>query len=471
MRVRDHDLGHECGIFAVADHPNAAELTYYGLYALQHRGQESAGIAAMIDGRIKTYVGMGLVGDVFRDEFFESTYKDARFAIGHTRYSTSGSSNVKNAQPITVDTVRGQMSVAHNGNLVNGWNLREELELKGSIFQTTSDSEVILHLLSRPEYADLDDPWTPVLKHLKGAFCYVGLRDNIIRAARDPQGYRPLCIGRIDDSWVFASESCAFDMIGATYEGEVEPGEICTVKDGKLERHYFSDPKEAEAPQSARCVFEHVYFARPDSTIFGQNVHSVRVDMGRQLAREHPVDADIVIPVPDSGNSAAQGYALESGIPLDMGFVRNHYVGRSFIQPSQNQRDIAVKIKLNACRPVIEGKRVVVVDDSVIRGTTSKSRMARIREAGAKEIHLRISCPPTRHPCFFGIDFPNPEELIANRMSIEEIREYLEIDSLGYLSVDGMTSALNEGEGFCTACFSGEYRTEKPSGFTKLAKE
>jgi amidophosphoribosyltransferase len=461
---RDHDLGHKCGIFAIADHPDAAELAYYGLYALQHRGQESAGIAATIDGRIKTFVGMGLVGDVFQPEFFDQ-FKSARAAIGHTRYSTAGSSNVKNAQPITVDTGIGQISVAHNGNLTNGWQLREELEASGSIFQTTSDSEIILHLLARPEHGRQADPWPTVLRKLQGAFSYVALRNGAITGIRDPHGYRPLAIGRKDGAWVFASETCAFDMIGATHEGEVAPGEIVTATAKGLERRVYAAP---DAPR-AHCIFEHVYFARPDSLVFNQHVHTARIQMGRALARECPAPgAELVVPVPDSGNSAAQGFSLESHIPLEQGFVRNHYVGRSFIQPSQRDREMAVKIKLNANRPVIEGKSLVVVDDSIIRGTTSRSRVRRLREAGAREIHLRISCPPTRHPCYFGIDFPDPAELIANSKTIEQIRDYLGIESLGYLSVEGMTKAVANGRDFCTACFSGEYRTAKADGFTKL---
>ncbi len=460
---REHDLGHKCGIFALSAGENVHEYAYYGLYALQHRGQESAGIAAQIDGRIKTYVGMGLVGDVFGDTYFKG-FSDAQAAIGHTRYSTAGSSNVKNAQPITVDTRWGQLSIAHNGNLTNGFELRRELEAQGSIFQTTSDSEVILHLLSRSKSSDFNHALSDVVKKLQGAFCYVLLSPDGLTAIRDAQGYRPLVIGKKDNAWFFSSETCAFDMIGAEYYDEVKPGEIVQVQKGKLLRNFFSNPDQN---QRGHCIFEHVYFARPDSMLFGQNVHMVRFEMGRQLAREHPADADIVIPVPDSGNSAAQGYAYEIGIPLNMGFVRNHYVGRSFIQPSQSQRDIAVKIKLNANRPVVEGQRVVVVDDSVIRGTTSRSRVGRLRSAGAKEIHLRISCPPTKHPCYFGIDFPNPKELIANQKSLEEIRDYLEVDSLGYLSIPGMLESVHKQKDFCTACFSGEYRTPIPKDYRK----
>ena len=469
MSSSGHDLGHYCGIFAIADHEQAAELAYYGLYALQHRGQESAGIAAKIDGRIKTYVGMGLVGEVFNDDFFQS-YKTSKNAIGHTRYSTAGSSNVKNAQPITVDTRRGQISVAHNGNLTNGWVLRRELEEHGSIFQTTSDSEVILHLLAHPDFDSYDDPWLGVLDRLEGAFCYVALTEDRIVAARDRHGYRPLCIGRKDDSWMIASESCAFDMIGGEYYDVVKPGEIVVIEGGELKRSFFVDEGNRNT-NLAHCVFEHVYFARPDSTIYSQNVHTARLEMGKQLARECPAPADIVVAVPDSGNSAALGYSMEAGIPLEHGFVRNHYVGRSFIQPSQKQRDVAVKIKLNANRPVVEGKRIAVIDDSIIRGTTSRSRMARLKEAGAKEIHLRISCPPTRHACYFGIDFPSEKELIANHKTVEEIRDFLEIDSLGYLSEEGMIGAVKDGANFCTACFTGNYRTPTPKGFKKLAVE
>lgn len=454
-----------CGIFGVFNHDNAVELTYYGLYSLQHRGQESAGIACVMENRIKSYLGMGLVGDVFKDEFF-SKFK-SKHAIGHTRYSTAGSSNIRNAQPITIDYADGQISVAHNGNLTNGWSLRRELEAQGSIFQTTSDSEVVLHLLARPEIRSQPDPIAAALRHLKGAFCFIFLTTDGIVAARDENGFRPLVLGKLGDAVLVASETCAFDMIGAEYVGEVAPGEIVRINAQGIKRARYAEPARV-----SHCIFEHVYFARPDSRVFSQNVHLVRKAFGKQLAIESPVSADIVVPVPDSGNSAAQGFSEQSGIPLEQGFIRNHYVGRTFIQPSQSQRDIGVKIKLNAVRDVVKGKRVIVIDDSIIRGTTSRGRVRRLRDAGAKEIHLRISCPPTKHPCFYGIDFPDPKELIANQMgSIEAICKFLEIDSLAYLSVEGMLKAMDKPKNFCAACFTGEYPVEFDAEFEKTAME
>jgi len=461
----DDSLKEACGIFGVYDHENAVELTYYGLYALQHRGQESAGIACVMDGRIKSYLGMGLVGEVFRDEFF-AKFK-SNHSIGHTRYSTAGSSNIRNAQPITIDYADGQISVAHNGNVTNGWRLRRELEAQGSIFQTTSDSEVVLHLLARPEIRSQPDPIAAALRRLKGAFCFIFLTPDGIIAARDENGFRPLVLAKLGKSTLVASETCAFDMIGAEYLGEVQPGEIVRIGAHGIKRSRYS-----ELQPVSHCIFEHVYFARPDSRVFSQNVHLVRKAFGRQLAIESPADADIVVPVPDSGTSAAQGYSEQARLPLEQGFIRNHYVGRTFIQPSQGQRDIGVKIKLNAVRDVVKGKRVVVIDDSIIRGTTSKGRVKRLRDAGAKEIHLRISCPPTKHPCFYGIDFPDPKELIANQMgSVEAIRKFLEIDSLAYLSVDGMLKAMNQPKNFCAACFTGDYPVEYDAEFEKNAME
>lgn len=454
-----------CGIFAVFNHPDAVELTYYGLFALQHRGQESAGIACIMDDRIKSYLGMGLVGEVFKEEFFDKF--SSHRAIGHTRYSTAGSSNVRNAQPITVDYSGGQISVAHNGNLSNGWELRRELEEAGSIFQTTSDSEVVLHLLARPEIKNSANPIAAALKRMQGAFSFVFLTNDAIYAARDAQGFRPLAIGKLGDSYVLASETCAFDMLSIEYIRDVKPGEIVRIDDKGLHSTMWSEPQN-----HAHCIFEHVYFARPDSRVFGLNVHLARKAMGKQLAIESHVEADIVVPVPDSGNSAAQGYADEAGLPLEQGFIRNHYIGRTFIQPSQGQRDVGVKIKLNAVRDVVEGKRVVVVDDSVIRGTTSKGRVKRLYDAGAKEVHLRISCPPTRHPCFYGIDFPDPTELIANQLeSVEAIREFLGIDSLAYLSADGLMRAVKADGNYCAACFTGEYPVTYDAQFNKTAME
>jgi amidophosphoribosyltransferase len=458
-----------CGIFAVYNHPEAVQMTYYGLFALQHRGQESAGIACLMDGRIKSYLGMGLVGEVFDDEFFDKF--QSSHAIGHTRYSTAGSSNVRNAQPITVDYAGGQVSVAHNGNLSNGWKLRRELEDQGSIFQTTSDSEVVLHLLARPEIKNSHSPIAAAMQRMKGAFSFVFLTNDAVFAARDPQGFRPLSIGKLNGGWVLGSETCAFDMLGVEYVRDVEPGELVRIDANGLHSEQWAEPA-----RHAHCIFEHVYFARPDSRVFGANVHLARKEMGRQLALESAVDADMVVPVPDSGNSAAQGFAEQAGLPLEQGFIRNHYIGRTFIAPTQGQRDIGVKIKLNAVRDVVAGKRVIVVDDSVIRGTTSKGRVKRLYDAGAKEVHLRISCPPTRHPCFYGIDFPDPEELIANRLdSIERIRDYLGIDSLAYLSVEGLRKAVGE-DGpeqprYCDACFTGEYPVAYDAAFEKTAME
>jgi amidophosphoribosyltransferase len=454
-----------CGIFAVYNHKDAVELTYYGLFALQHRGQESAGIACLMGGRIKSYLGMGLVGEVFKDEFFAKFRSNV--AIGHTRYSTAGSSNVRNAQPITVDYSGGQISVAHNGNLSNGWQLRRELEEQGSIFQTTSDSEVVLHLLARPEIKNSDNPIAAALGHMKGAFSFIFLTNDAILATRDPNGFRPLCIGKLGDSYVLASETCAFDMLGVKYVRDVEPGELV-----RIDANGLHSQRWCEVRRRSHCVFEHVYFARPDSRVFGTNVHLSRKAMGHQLAIEAPAEADIVVPVPDSGTSAAQGFAEQSGLPLEQGFIRNHYVGRTFIAPSQGQRDIGVKIKLNAVRDVVAGKRVVVVDDSIIRGTTSKGRVKRLYDAGAKEVHLRISCPPTRHPCYYGIDFPDPKELIANQLAdVEAIREYLGIDSLAYLSVEGLLKSVGQGQNYCTACFSGDYPVAYDAAFEKTAME
>lgn len=467
LNAKSEDNGprEACGIIGVFGHAEAVELAYYGLFALQHRGQESAGIACIMDNRIKTYLGMGLVGEVFGDEFF-SKFRSS-MAIGHTRYSTAGSSNIRNAQPITVDFADGQISVAHNGNLTNGWNLRRELESQGSIFQTTSDSEVILHMLARPEIRAQKDPLAAALSRLKGAYCFMILTPDALICARDENGFRPLSIGRIGDAYIAASETCAFDMLGAQYVDDVGPGEIVHIDKKGISRRRFSSH-----PVQAQCVFEHVYFARPDSRVFGLNVHQVRKAFGRQLAIEAPAKADIVVPVPDSGTSAAQGFAEQAGLPLEQGFIRNHYVGRTFIQPSQTQRDIGVKIKLNAVRDVVSGKRVVVIDDSIIRGTTSKGRVKRLRDAGAKEIHLRISCPPTRHPCYYGIDFPDPKELIANQLKdIEGIRRFLEIDSLAYLSPEGMLRAVKDTGNFCAACFTGKYPVEYEDGFNKTEME
>ncbi len=441
-----------CGIFAIYGHPEAVRLTYLGLYALQHRGQESAGIVSS-DRRILTvHKGMGLVGDVFTPASLSSLKGD--IALGHVRYSTTGSSLLKNAQPIMVDYSRGAIAVAHNGNLTNARLLREQLEARGSIFQTTSDSEIVVHLLAGLKVSEEKDAVLQMLQEIKGAYCLALMRKDEIIAIRDPNGFRPLCLGRVDGAYVVASESCALDLINATFIREIEPGEVLIINSKGLESLF---PFGKSRPQSS-CIFEYIYFARPDSFQFGANVHEVRKRFGAQLAREHAVDADLVIPIPDCGVSAAIGYAQESGLPFDMGVTRNHYIGRTFLQPRQAIRDFGVRVKLNPVKEVIQGKRLVVVEDSVVRGTTTVLRMASLWEAGAKEIHLRITCPPHRFPCFYGIDFATKSELIAANKSVEEIARFLKIDSLGYLTKEAMLSCVGENRnGFCTACFDGKY--------------
>jgi len=445
---------HECGVFGVYNHPNAAELTYYGLYALQHRGQESAGIVTAKDlGKpfaIKR--GMGLVGQVFSEQDLKELAGTR--AVGHVRYSTTGSSNIKNAQPLTVETSRGQIAIAHNGNLVNAGVLREELEAAGSIFQTTTDSEIILHLISRPNPAIGGGALAQALSRVHGAYSLILMGENELIAARDPFGFRPLVIGRLDEAIIFSSETCALDLVGAEFVREVEPGEVVVADDSGLR----SFKPHAETPRESLCVFEFVYFARPDSQLGGRNVSHARTRMGRELARLHPVEADIVVPVPDSGTYAALGYSEQSGIPLDQAFVRNHYIGRTFLQPTQLIRDFNVRVKLNLIRSAVQGKRVVVVDDSIVRGTTARARVTNLREAGAREVHIRVSCPPHRFSCHYGIDFPNPKDLLANRMTRQEITKYLGADSLGYLDVDGMVRACGlPAKKFCLACFTGDY--------------
>jgi amidophosphoribosyltransferase len=442
---------HECGIFAVFGHPNAAVLTYYGLFALQHRGQESAGIVTTKGPgcTFQMHRDMGLVSQVFGATELESL-KGTR-AVGHARYSTTGSSTLKNAQPFVVDCFRGQIAVAHNGNLINAAVLRDELERKGSIFQTTADSEIIPHLLAQPSANG--GSALSVLRRLEGAFSLIIMSEREIVAVRDPFGFRPLVMGKLDGAYIFASETCAFDLVHAEFIREVQPGEVVIVsEDGIRSEWPFRDE------QSAFCMFEYVYFARPDSIQGGINVAKVRTEMGRELARRYPVEADIVVPVPDSGNYAALGFAQELHIPYEHAFVRNHYIGRTFLQPSQLIRDFDVRVKLNLIKEAVEGKRVVVVDDSIVRGTTARARVVNLREAGAKEVHMRVSCPPHRFACHYGIDFPDPEKLIANQLSMEKICEYLGVDSLGYLDVDGMVRATGKpANEFCLACFTGNY--------------
>ena len=456
---------HECGVFAIFDHPDAARIVYYGLFALQHRGQESAGIVAAkgAEGPFAVHKGMGLVSQVFSPEVLDSLSAGTQ-AIGHVRYSTTGSSTIKNAQPLVVDTGRGQIAIGHNGNLINAAQLREELEAKGSIFQTTVDSEIILHLLAQPRGSGAV---LSALRRIEGAFSIVLMGEREILGFRDPYGFRPLCIGKKDDAYVLSSESCALDLIQAEYIREVEPGEVVIIDSSGI-RSEWPFP----STRSAFCIFEYVYFARPDSTISGVNVSKARVEMGRELARQHPVDADLVIPVPDSGVYAALGFAEELGIPYYPAFVRNHYIGRTFIQPTQRIRDFNVRVKLNLITEAVRNKRVVVVDDSIVRGTTARSRVVTLREAGAKEVHMRISCPPHKFACYYGIDFPDPEKLLANQCSKEDICRYLGADSIGYLDLQGMIRASGRpAEAFCTACFSGDYPVPYDAAFDKFIME
>ena len=443
---------HYCGVFGIYGHPNAAELTYYGLYALQHRGQESAGIVTSDGKQFRTHKGMGLVSQIFGGNILHNLV--GSIAIGHTRYSTTGSSHLRNAQPLTVDCARGQIAIAHNGNLTNASQLREELESRGSIFQTTVDSEIILHLMAQPTLDGHENNLIQTVHRIEGAYSLVIMTEQELIGIRDPHGFRPLCIGKVGEAWVLASETCALDLIHAKFIRDVEPGEIVIINKSGL-RSIKAFPLH---DRRAFCVFEYVYFARPDSTIANRNVYKVRVDMGRQLARENPVQADIVIPVPDSGNCAALGYSLESGIPYEMAFIRNHYVGRSFLQPSQLIRDFNVRVKLNLIPELVKGKRVIIVDDSIVRGTTCKARVNNLKEAGATEVHVMVSCPPHMHPCVYGIDFPDRNKLMAANHSLDEIRNYLNADSLHYLSLDGMVSATGLPKGsFCLACYNGEY--------------
>ncbi len=448
---RDAFPQHECGIFAVYGHPNAAVLTYYGLFALQHRGQESAGIVTSNGPGtdFQLHRDMGLVSQVFGADELERL-KGTR-AMGHTRYSTTGSSTLKNAQPFVVDCQRGQIAVAHNGNLINADILRDELERNGSIFQTTADSEIIPHLLAQP--IKNGGSALSVLRRLEGAFSLVIMSEREVIAVRDPFGFRPLVIGKLDGAYILSSETCALDLIHAEFIREVEPGEVLIIDENGIRSEW---PFRDESP--AFCMFEYVYFARPDSIMSGVNVAKVRTEMGRELARLYPVEADIVVPVPDSGNYAALGFAQELKLPYEHAFVRNHYIGRTFLQPSQLIRDFDVRVKLNLIKEAVAGKRVVVVDDSIVRGTTARARVVNLREAGAKEVHMRVSCPPHRFACHYGIDFPDPDKLIANRMGHQEICDYLGVDSLGYLDIDGMVRATGqEANRFCLACFTGKY--------------
>lgn len=441
----------ECGVMGVFGSIEASELCYLGLYSLQHRGQESAGIVSCSKDNFYVVKDMGLVSEVFSPDHLK--YLKGQSAIGHVRYSTTGDSSVNNIQPLYSKTAHGRIAVAHNGNLTNAFSIYKQLSAKGALFQTTVDSETILHLFSRTKASSVVEAFKSTFSQIEGAFSLVILGENYLVAARDPNGFRPLVLGKLGKAYMVASETCAFDLIGAEYIREIEPGEMVFISEEGVESHTFAKPKHS------LCIFEHVYFARPDSVVFGENAHLVRKAFGRMLAEEHPVEADLVMAIPDSGNSAALGFAEQSGIPFEFGMTRNHYVGRTFIQPQQASRDFAVKVKLNPIRHVLEGKRVVVVDDSIVRGTTSKKRVMALKQAGAKEVHLRISSPPIQFPCHFGIDTPQRSKLIAANKSVREIMNYVGADSLGYLSVKGMLSVMQEyaPTQFCKACFDGKY--------------
>jgi amidophosphoribosyltransferase len=452
----------ECGVVAIHGHPEASTLAYLGLHALQHRGQESAGVVSSDGVRMPLHKAMGLVADIFTAEVLSSL--PGTLAIGHTRYSTSGDSALLNAQPIIVECNKGKIALAHNGNLVNAHDIRSKLEKQGSIFQTTADTEVIVHLIAQSKEETLPEAIADALRRLEGAFSLVLMTKDRVFAVRDPRGFRPLCMGRIpappgqrQDTIVFASETCAFDLIGAKYERDVHPGELLVVGEEGMTSRFYATAK----PQTS-CIFEHVYFARPDSIVFGRPVQESREALGRQLAREAPAEADIVVPVPDSGVTAAIGYSSESGIPFRFGLIRNHYVGRTFIEPEQSVRDFGVRLKLNPVHALLEGQRVVVIDDSIVRGTTSRKIVRMLRDAGAREVHVRVSCPPTISPCFYGVDTPSKKHLIAANKSVEEIRRYIGADTLAYLSMEGMKQACGEGQKttYCTACYTGNYPTD-----------
>jgi amidophosphoribosyltransferase len=446
----------ECGVFGIFGHPEAANMTYLGLYALQHRGQESAGIAASDRQVVRLSRAMGYVADVFDADTLAGL--PGSMAIGHVRYSTAGQSSVANAQPFLIECAHGQMAICHNGNLVNATELRDALVRQGSIFQSSTDTEVILHLYARSRAATVEDAIIDAVSQVQGAFSLAMMTRDRMIAVRDPHGFRPLALGRLGDAYVVCSETCAMDLIGATYIRDIEPGEILIVSESGLR-----SVKPFPPAHVSQCVFEHVYFSRPDSYVFGKSVNEVRTNLGRILAREQFVPADVVVPVPDSGVCAAMGYADESRIPLRMGLIRNHYVGRTFIQPQSSIRHFGVKVKLNPVRSILDGKRVVLVDDSIVRGTTSRKIVKMVRAAGATEVHVRISCPPTISPCFYGVDTPSRSELIAATHTLEEITKYLDADSVGYLSLDGLLSAVGrERDSYCTSCYTGHYPVSFP---------
>lgn len=468
-RIDDFSPREHCGLFGITGNKQAVWLTYLGLFAQQHRGQEACGIVANKQGVLSIHKDMGLVSDVFSEQVLNRL--KGNMAVGHVRYSTTGSSVLKNAQPLLIDYDKGSICIAHNGNLVNSFELRKKLEQSGSIFQTTTDSELVIHLMAKSRKRSLQESLVYALKRIKGAYSLVMMNSNYLIGVRDPHGFRPLSLGKFGASWCLASETCAFDLIGAKFVREIEPGEIVFINQEGLIQSY--KPKELAALRSAFCIFEHVYFSRPDSFVFGETVHVVRRKLGAQLAKEHSVQADFVVPVPDSGFSAALGYSQESGIPLEMGIIRNHYVGRTFIQPAQDSRDMGVRIKFNILKDILKGKRIIIVDDSIVRGTTSKIRVRNLRKAGVKEVHLRISCPAHRFPCFYGIDFHRSSELIANKYeTLEKISKYLEVDSLGYLSLEGMLNCLkHQKDNYCASCWTGKYPVRAEKRHSKFSLE
>jgi amidophosphoribosyltransferase len=456
-----------CGLFGIYGHPEAARMTYFGLYALQHRGQESAGIITWDGQTIREQRGMGLVADVFQERHLGHQLKGS-VAMGHIRYSTTGASLIRNAQPFKVTYKGMNLALAHNGNLVNTISLREELENQGTIFQTTMDSEVIMHLVAK--YMNGGTPEEAIAKacsRIQGSYSLLFMVNQKLIAVRDPWGFRPLSLGRVGDAYVLASETCAFDLLEAEYLRCLDPGEMLVIEDGRMMSHRYMEPAEKQSS----CIFELIYFARPDSLVFDQEVYNARKTMGKILAQECPVDGDFVMPFPDSGVYAAVGYAQESGLPFEACMIRNHYVGRTFIQPTQGMRDFSVRVKLNPVKSMIKGKRVVIVEDSIVRGTTIRTRVKQLRELGAKEIHMRVSCPPIRYPCYYGIDFSSKGELIAANHSVADIGRYLGLDSLHYITIGGLLKAVRGPENFCLACFNGAYPVLPDEGVGKLSLE
>ncbi len=447
-----------CGLFGIYGHPEAARMAYFGLYALQHRGQESAGICTWDGVKIREQRGMGLVADVFNERHLGKELK-GDIAVGHIRYSTTGVSLIRNAQPFLVRFGDLRIAVAHNGNLVNTYELRRELESEGSIFQTTMDTEVLVHLIAKNMNGNtVEQAVIKACQKVKGAYSLIIMVNDKLIALKDPHGFRPLLLGRLGHDYVLASETCAFDLIEAEFIRPLEPGEMVVIHRGKLTSHRLAEP----GPKR-QCIFELIYFARPDSIIFGQTVYDCRKEMGRRLAREAPMDADMVMPFPDSGNYAALGYSQESGLPLELAMIRNHYVGRTFINPTQYMRDFGVRVKLNPVRSMIKGKRILIVEDSIVRGTTIRTRVKKLRELGAREIHMRVSCPPIRYPCFYGIDFSSKGELIAANHAVEDIARFIGLDSLHYLSIDGLLASVTQGDDYCLACFDGNYPVPPPA--------